>query len=103
MFRFGRAVLLLLFISVPLSAQTIRGRVFLDDSPLAGVTVSIGEWGLSTVTDSEGRYEIPAAGRRGTVQVSASLQGFQTRSETVTVGSSDVTQDLFLRVSFGQE
>ena len=103
MFRFGRTVLLILFFTVSLSAQTIRGRVLLDDAPLAGVTVSVDDWGLSTVTDSEGRYEIPTTGRRGTVQVSASLQGFQTRTETVSVGASDVTQDLFLRVSFGQE
>src|SRR5687768_2656850 len=91
MVRFGRAVLFaLVFISVPLSAQTIRGRVLLqsDDSPLPGVTVSVDDWGLSTVTDSDGRYEIAAPGRRGTVEVTAVLPGFQTRTETVTVGES---------------
>jgi iron complex outermembrane receptor protein len=105
MLRFGRALFILLAFAVPLSAQTIRGRVVLaaDESPLPGVTVSIDEWRLTTVTDTDGRYELNAAGRTGTVRVTAALQGFQMRSATVNVRDGEVTQDFALRVSFGQE
>jgi len=100
------AIFLLLTLALPLSAQTIHGRVALqsDDSPLPGVTVSINDWGLSTVTDAEGKYTLNAAGHSGIARVSAMLQGFQTRNATVSVGATgDVTQDFSLRVSFGQE
>ena len=106
MLRSGRAVLLvLLALALPLSAQTITGRVVLqaDQSPLPGVTVSIDDWGLTTITDADGRYTLNAAGRSGTARVTASLQGFQSRSATVNVGTGEVTQDFALPVSFGQE
>ena len=103
--RHLRVVLFLLAFAVPLSAQSIRGRVTLqsDDSPLPGVTVSVDQWGVNAVTDAGGNYSLNTGGRTGTVKVSANLSGFQTRTATVTVGSSDVTQDFSLRVSFGQE
>ena len=102
---FGRTFLLLLAFSVPLSAQTIRGRVVLqsDDSPLPGVTVSASEWGLTAITDADGHYTLNASGNSGTTRVTASLQGFQTRTATVTVGQGEVTQDFALRPAFGQE
>lgn len=105
MLRLGRTVLFLLALASPLSAQTIRGRVVLqsDDSPLPGVTVSIDDWGLTTVTDVDGRYTLDAAGRSGTARVTASLQGFQTRTATVSVGPGETTQDFSMHVSFGQE
>jgi iron complex outermembrane recepter protein len=103
--RHLRALLFLLAFAAPLSAQSIRGRVTLqsDDSPLPGVTVSVDQWGVNAVTDASGNYTLSTGGRTGTVKVSANLSGFQTRTATVTVGSSDVTQDFSMRVSFGQE
>ena len=102
-----RAVLLLLFFAVPLSAQTIRGRVTLgaDGTPLPGVTVSADNLGVSTMTDAEGRYElaVPGGAAGGAVQIMASLQGFQTRTATVDISRGDATRDFSLRVSFGQE
>ena len=105
MLKFGRTVLFFLALASPLSAQQIRGRVILqsDDSPLPGVTVSIDQWGLNTVTDADGRYTLDATGHSGTARVAASLPGFQTHTATVSVGQSDVTQDFALHVSFGQE
>ncbi len=105
MLRFGRIALFLFALASPLSAQMIRGRVVLqtDGSPLPGVTVSIEDWGLTTVTDTDGRYELNATGRSGTARVSAMLQGFQTRTATVNVGPGEITQDFSLHVSFGQE
>ncbi|HEX2121787.1 MAG TPA: TonB-dependent receptor [Thermoanaerobaculia bacterium] len=105
MLRFGRIALFLFALASPLSAQMIRGRVVLqtDGTPLPGVTVSIEDWELTTVTDTDGRYELNAAGRSGTARVSAMLQGFQTRTAAVNVGPGDVTQDFSLHVSFGQE
>jgi iron complex outermembrane receptor protein len=96
---------LLILFTVPLAAQTVKGRVTLqgDGSPLPGVTVSIDELGLTTVTDAQGQYTLtlPAA-RRGQAKVTASLQGFTTKSATIDT-SGNVTQDFALRVSFGQE
>jgi len=106
MLNFRRAVLLLLIVlAVPLAAQSVTGRVTLqsDDSPLPGVTVSINEWGLTTVTDVDGRYTLNTAGHTGNAKVTAMLQGFQTRSATVNVGTGDTTQDFSMHVSFGQE
>ena len=102
--RHSRSVfLLLLFFSLPLAAQTITGRVLLqnDESPLPGVTVSVDS--VSTVTDAEGRYTLSVPGRTGQVSVSASLQGFQTRTATVNLSSGSATHDFILRPSFGQE
>ncbi|HEY8134348.1 MAG TPA: TonB-dependent receptor [Thermoanaerobaculia bacterium] len=94
---------LLLLVSVPLAAQTVRGRVTTEGSPLPGVTVSIDEMGLTTITDADGRYSLnlPAT-RRGQVKITASLQGFSTRSANIDT-SGNVTQDFILRPSFGQE
>ena len=104
------ATLVALFFSLALYAQqatTVRGRVTIasDSAPLPGVTVSIDELNLRTVTDAEGRYQIPVtSGRAGqTVKVSAALQGFQTRTATATLGAAEVTLDFPLRISFGQE
>jgi len=98
---------LLTLFALPLFAQstTVRGRVTLPDgSPLPGVTVSIDEIGATAVTDSDGQYALTIpAGARGTMKVTATLQGFQSRTETVDVGRGDVTRDFALHVSFGQE
>jgi iron complex outermembrane receptor protein len=102
--RLGRLVLFLSFFALPLAAQstTIRGRVALPDgSVLPGVTVSAE--GATAVTDAEGRYEL-AVPARGSVRVTAALQGFQTRTAEVdTSRGGDVTHDFTLNVSFGQE
>ncbi|HJQ39152.1 MAG TPA: TonB-dependent receptor [Thermoanaerobaculia bacterium] len=106
MVRIGRVLFFLLALTMPLAAQTIRGRVVLqsDGSPLPGVTVSVDEWGLTTVTDVDGQYSLNASGHSGSARVTAMLAGFQTRAATVNVsGSGDVTQDFSLHVQFGQE
>ncbi len=106
----GIGILVAVFFSVILQAQqgtTVRGRVTIasDGSPLPGVTVSIDDLTLSTVTDAEGRYQIvvPSARAGQDVRVSAALQGFQKRTATVILGVGEVTRDFPLRVSFGQE
>ena len=102
--RLGRFVFVLcLFAALPLFAQSavIRGRVALPDgSVLPGVTVSAE--GASTVTNAEGRYELTVP-MRGLVRVTASLQGFQTRTATVDTSRGEATHDFTLNVSFGQE
>ena len=96
----------LLLICSTAFAQTpvVSGRVTIDGSPLPGATVSIDDLNVSGTTDADGRYRIAAPGRAGqTVKVSASLQGFQTRSANVTLGAGEVSHDFAMRVSFGQE
>src|SRR5437588_2955121 len=101
--KLGGFVLLLSLFTVPLVAQTVRGRVTTEGSPLPGVTVSIDEMGLTTLTDADGRYTLTLpANRKGHAKITASFQGFQTKSATVDT-SGNVTQDFSLRPSFGQE
>src|SRR5438093_5144927 len=103
--KFRCVVLLTFFFAIPIVAQTVRGRVTLqgESTALPGVTVSIDEMGLTTVTDADGRYSLTLpASRRGQVKITASLQGFSTKSATVDT-SGNVTQDFELRPSFGQE
>jgi iron complex outermembrane recepter protein len=100
-----KLALLFLLMGSPLFAQnvTVRGRVTLPDgSALPGVTVSAEGASATAITDVEGRYalSVPA---RGAAKVTASLQGFQSKSATVDARGADVTQDFVLRVSFGQE
>ena len=100
-----KLLLFVLLVSSPLLAQnvTVRGRVSLPDgSPLPGVTVTSEGASATAITDAEGRYSISVPAR-GLVKVTASLQGFQTKSATVDARGADVTQDFVLRVSFGQE
>ena len=103
-------ILVTLLFSFALAAQQttmVRGRVTIasDGSPLPGVTVSIDDLNLTTVTDADGRYQIAVpAGRAGqSVKVTAALQSFQSRTANVTLGTGEVTHDFALRVSFGQE
>ena len=98
-------VLLLVLSAVPLAAQTVRGRVTLanDGSALPGVTVSISELGLTAITDAQGNYALTLpTSRRGQAKISASLEGFQTKSAMIDT-SGNVTQDFVMRPSFGQE
>ncbi len=104
----GLYLVISLLLAMAAAAQqnaTVRGQVTIDGSPLPGVTVSIADLGLSTVTDAEGRYAIavPADRAGRSVKVSAALQGFQTRSESVTLSAGEATRDFPMRVSFGQE
>src|SRR5260370_23109102 len=100
-----KLVVLFLLLSSPLMAQTatIHGRVTLPDgSPLPGVTVSIEGTSVTSITDADGRYTLSTPAR-GSVKVTTSLQGFQTKSPTTDARAGDVTQDFVLRVTFGQE
>ncbi|HEX8154188.1 MAG TPA: carboxypeptidase regulatory-like domain-containing protein, partial [Thermoanaerobaculia bacterium] len=101
------ALLFLLLLALPLAAQTssIRGRVTTPEGDaLPGVTVTAEDLGVSAITDGEGNYvlAIPASAR-SQVRVTASLSGFQTRTETVDASRGDATQNITLRVSFGEQ
>jgi iron complex outermembrane receptor protein len=105
----GIGILAAVLFSLTLQAQlgtTVRGRVTASDgSPLPGVTVSIDDLNLSTVTDADGRYQIvvPSARAGQSMSVTAALQGFRKRTATVILGPGEVTHDFSLSVSFGQE
>ena len=97
------ALLFLILVSFPLAAQSVKGRVTTEGSPLPGVTVSIDELKLTTITDADGRYTLNLpSNRKGEARITASLQGFATRSATIDT-SGNTTQDFALRPSFGQE
>lgn len=73
-----------------------------DGAALPGVTITIEELGLSTTTDSEGRYSfsVPDSAKGRLVTISASLSGFRTASTQVTI---PVSKNFALVVAFGQE
>src|SRR5438270_1673609 len=107
---FRLATLVAVFFSLVLHAQqgtTVRGRVTIasDGSPLPGVTVSIDELHLSTLTDAEGKYQIAIASAHlgQTVKLSAAMQGVQTHTASATLVAAEVTLEFPLLVSFGQE
>jgi len=106
MHKLGRYLFLLMFFALPLAAQTttIQGRVTLPEGdPLPGVTVTADDFGVTAVTDGDGRYtlSIPSDRVKGPVKVTASLAGFQTRSETVSAAGGEA--NFTLRVSFGEQ
>lgn len=57
-------VLLAVFFALPLAAQTVRGRVSTEGTPLPGVTVSIDELGLTTITNAQGEYSLTLPANR---------------------------------------
>src|SRR5438445_1275184 len=94
---------LLFLVAFTVAAQTVRGRVTTEGSPLPGVTVAIDELGLTTITDSDGHYSLTLpANRKGSAKIRASFQGFQSRTASIDT-SGNVIQDFELRPSFGQE
>ena len=104
MLKLARSVLLLVMFAAPLAAETIRGRVTLqgEGTALPGVTVSIDGTSVSTITDAEGRFTLDAPGKSGEVKVTAALQGFQSRTQSATLGSTSELQ-MILRPSFGEQ
>jgi iron complex outermembrane receptor protein len=94
----------LILFAVPVFGQTVTGKVTLaDGSALPGVTVSIEDLGLMTVTDANGVYTLTLPpSHPNEVKVSAELQGFSKRTATVSA-AGDATHDFVLRPSFGQE
>ena len=106
MAKLGRAVFYLFLFALPLAAHaaTVKGRVTLaEGGALPGVTITVDGQGATAVTDADGNYTLTVDGAGGAVRVSASLDGFQTRTSTVDLGGGDATQDFVLRVSYGQE
>jgi iron complex outermembrane receptor protein len=106
MSKLGRVFFFLFLFALPLiaGAATVKGRITLNDgSPLPGVTVTVDGQGATAVTDADGSYALTVDGVGGAVRVTASLEGFQSRTSTVDVSGGDATQNFVLHVSYGQE
>lgn len=106
--KLGGVVFLFLLFTFPVAAQTtsIRGRVMLPEGEvLPGVSVTADDFGVTAITDAEGRYvlSIPSERVRGPVKVTATLVGFQSRTAMVNASSGDATHDFTLRISFGEQ
>jgi len=98
-----------LLAAVPAIAQdaVITGRVTHEDGPpVANATVSIPELGVTTTTDTEGRYTltVPAGSVRGqTVEVRVVAPALQSKTAKVTLTAGTLTRDFALGYSFQQE
>lgn len=98
---------LALFLAFPLAAQQIEGVVTTkaDGASLPGATVSIDSLGLTTTTDSAGRYSfsVPAYAVGETAPVTVSFPSLQTQTSRVKVPAGTVKRDFAMVVAFGQE
>jgi iron complex outermembrane receptor protein len=107
MTKLGRVVVFLILVAaLPLAAQTttITGRVTTSDGEtLPGVTVTVDDLGVSAITEADGRYSLSVNQTRGSVRLTASLGGFQSRTATVDLSGGAATRDFVLHVAFGQE
>ena len=73
------------------SQGTITGTVSDSEGPLGGATVRIVGSGTGTVTDFDGTYTLSAD--PGTYTIEASFTGFETMTQSVTVGSGSTVVD----------
>ncbi len=112
MARYSRFLFIAILVALSASvyaqqSATVHGRVTIaaDGSALPGASVSIDTLNLTTVTDRAGQYTltVPASQAHGqSVKLSVTMQGFQTRTMDIRL-SGDVTRDVSLRVSFGEQ
>src|SRR3954465_12787051 len=86
------AILVVLLVSTPASAQTtgsLRGTVETAGTVLPGVTVEAKSPNMqgsrTAVTDAEGRFTLSAL-PPGTFTISATLTGFSAKTETIQLG-----------------
>ena len=98
-----------LLAAVPAFAQdaVVTGRVTHEDGPpVANATVSIPELGVTTTTDTDGRYTltVPAGSVRGqTVEIRVVAPALQSKTAKVTLTAGTLTQDFALGYSFQQD
>jgi len=102
------AAFLLLFAPVAAHAQqatTVSGRVMTDGkAPLQGASVTIPTTGLGATTDAEGRYSftVPTSRLRGPSSLTARRIGFVSRTVSIDLTGSAITQDFTLTQSAAQ-
>src|SRR5262245_27778290 len=107
------ALLILLFLGAPASAQdvvttTISGVVTTnaDDGPVAGAVVSVAGADATATTDKDGRYTITLARTivRGTrVQLKVDALGLPTHTVDVLVDGATVTANVVLTLGFTEQ
>lgn len=79
---------------LPVISQTLAGSIRdAAGEPLAGVTVSLPEFGLTTTTDDFGRFQFQhvEAARQKTVELMAQAAGYQTREQYATLGNTQLS------------
>lgn len=83
-------ILFVLVVPVGLMAQTLTGTVSSEGAPLIGATVVAKGTLRGTVTDANGRYSLKLDA--GTYQITFSLLGYATRTESVTLAANEERQ-----------
>jgi len=92
-----KKLLLLTFIvcsAFIVQAQSVSGTVTEDGLSLIGVSVSVDGTTIGTVTDLDGNYMLKVDA--GTYDITASYVGYSSMTQSVTVGSENVTLDFNL-------
>jgi hypothetical protein len=91
----GRLAATLMWPTLPLSAQTLTGRVTdgISSAPVAAAAVTISGTRLGTLTADNGRYTL-AALPTGPITIVISRLGYRTESRRLTVSSRDTTYTL---------
>ena len=99
-------ILLLIVIAISVSAVSVHAQgnslsgtvtTKINEEAIPGVTVEIPKLGLSTETDSEGRYEFKDL-PLGSVTVVTHIEGFTDRALTVRITGGDQTLDIELSI-----
>ncbi|HMA16960.1 MAG TPA: TonB-dependent receptor [Thermoanaerobaculia bacterium] len=106
-FAFGFLLFASSVATVYAQESAIAGRVVREDeTPVANATVTIAELGLSTTTNTSGRYTltVPAEAVKGqSVEIRVVAPGLQSKTAKLTLTAGALTQDFTLAYSFQQE
>src|SRR5205085_6172962 len=86
-------------------STTVSGRVLSDaQTPLQGVSVTIASAGLGATTDAAGRYSfsVPTSRARGAASLTARRIGYQSKTVSINLAGTPLTQDFTLSASVAQ-
>ncbi len=77
----------IIFSGITAVAQSIKGTVISEGSPVSSVSVQLKPGGKGAFTDNDGRYQIPVS--PGSYTITFSFTGLQQVTEDVTVGAGE--------------
>ncbi len=72
---------------------TVSGTVYDGPDPLIGVSISVGDGSMGTITDIDGNYNISLS--PGTYQLTASYVGYNNATQSVTISAGQNTEANF--------
>lgn len=97
--KLGNLLLLLLCTGMTLAQATLSGTVTDEQNePIAGANVFLATTKLGTVTDANGRFEIPNV-EAGSYMLRISYVGYETAIQTITISNTQSRQTLAIQLA----